>query len=194
MAKKKVTTKRVDPKLKVVHPDDPPKPKRKRKTTRKKKEPSLPEEPEPDMLNHALMSVEAGTMLRRITDVNDLLNDPVSLQTIAQMVATGASTESVEAALGLHQGMLKGWIKNGKDNPESEFGIFRRFYTQAAATARHTAEAELLKRNPAAWLDRCDLLTHEAEAEPDTVEGTAVDRSDNFIPQYGTKEFDTPDS
>jgi hypothetical protein len=112
-----------------------------------------------DVLSNALSLSILGSELRRITNVSELLHDRETLLKIAEVVAGGGSIHTAEMAIGIHPGMLKTWLQIGKTDAED--GLYRalyRFYLAAASEARRAAEASLLMRNPAKWLETCDPL------------------------------------
>ena len=96
--------------------------------------------------------------LKRVTCITELLADQQSLVQIAESAALGASISTIEMQLGLPDGLLKGWLNNGKADREGPFHVFYRFYITACAEAKLAAESSLLRKNPAAWLERCDPL------------------------------------
>lgn len=131
---------------------------------------------ERDVLSNALTLSGGGHDLKRITNVVELLEDRETLLKIAEIVGSGGSINTVEMATGLPPGLLKQWLHIGKtDDPSSHFNILYRYYLAASAEARLAAEASLLCKNPAQWLERCDPLKQlEEEAqESSTLEGKA---------------------
>ena len=131
---------------------------------------------ERDVLSNALTLSGGGHDLKRITNVVELLEDRETILHIAEIVGSGGSINTVEMAIGFPPGLLKQWLHLGKtDDPDSSFNVLYRFYLAASAEARLAAEASLLAKNPAQWLDRCDplkQLEEEAQASS-TIEGTA---------------------
>ena len=146
--------------------------------------------PEEDALTNALSLSMQGATLKRITTVMELLTDRDTCLQIAEIVGTGGSINTVEMAIGLPSGMLKQWLHIGKtDREDSPYNALYRFYLAAASEARRAAEASLLMKNPAGWLDRCDPLMQleEASKEADTLEGKAKQKETDSHVTY--REF-----
>lgn len=125
------------------------------------------------LLNTALQLGTQGMTLKRVTCITELLADQESLVQIAESAALGASISTIEMQLGLPDGILKGWLNNGKADNEGPFHVFYRFYITACAEAKLAAESSLLRKNPAAWLERCDPLNQlnpQKEEEPKPTE------------------------
>lgn len=141
---------------------------------------------EDQLLNTALQLGTQGMTLKRVTCITELLADQDSLVQIAESAALGASISTIEMQLSLPDGLLKGWLNNGKADREGPFHVFYRFYITACAEAKLAAESSLLRKNPAAWLERCDPLNQLAtQSKEETIE-------DNTIQSHVTyKEFPT---
>lgn len=141
---------------------------------------------EDQLLNTALQLGTQGMTLKRVTCITELLADQDSLVQIAESAALGASISTIEMQLSLPDGLLKGWLNNGKADSEGPFHVFYRFYITACAEAKLAAESSLLRKNPAAWLERCDPLNQLAtQSKEETIE-------ENTIQSHVTyKEFPT---
>lgn len=149
----------------------------------------LPEVPESEdqLLNTALQLGTQGMTLKRVTCITELLADQDSLVQIAESAALGASIGTIEMQLGLPDGMLKGWLNNGKADSEGPFHVFYRFYITACAEAKLAAESSLLRKSPAAWLERCDVLAQLNPQKQEEPEPT------NTVQSHVTyKEFSLP--
>lgn len=146
-------------------------------------------------VDFALSLVNDGLTVPKITEITDLLADSKSMLVIAERVSIGASVKTVEMTLGLPTGLLAGWLKNGSDdieNDESPYRLLFMFYRAAQAEAQTFAEASLLKKNPAAWLESMDVGAQLAEyrAKINTVPGTAqVSESDQQSKQPEAGEY-----
>lgn len=144
----------------------------KKKQTTKNVDPSKIEEDElPSTLDRALAMGSEGIILKRVTDISELLDDEQSLITMVQTTASGGSIETVESRLGLPSGMLLGWLANGKSDTEamreSLFATLYTLYRAALGEAQHAAELSLLAKSPAIWLDKVNpqrkIEDHAAE-------------------------------
>ena len=163
------------------------------KSKDKEREKSIPIDD--DVLANAISLSTQGSTLKRITNIRELLHDRETLLKIAEVVATGGSINTAEMAVGLPPGLLKGWLRNGKyDQEGTDYHAFYRFYLAAASEARRAAEASLLMKNPAAWLDRCDPLKEleEADQTSKTVEGSAT-KKETTETHVEYREFGTTD-
>ena len=119
-----------------------------------------------------------------ITSIDDLLSHEESLIEVAQLVASGASTSTVDLHLGLQPGMVDRWLRLGVKDREGAFRVFYLFYSKAASVARSGAESSLLAKNPDKWLEKIDVLS-QLHREADTL-GT--------LPPPGTMEGGTRSS
>ena len=145
------------------------------------------QEPDPQTvspLDHALrLSGPEGLSLTRITSVLELINVREAMTDIASRVCSGASISTIEMALGIPPGVMKGWLRNGKTaKPEDPYGAFYRFYLCAAAEAKQIAESQLLAKNPAKWLEQCEPLiqlgiNYDGD-ESKTVQGEVIEQKD----------------
>lgn len=140
-----------------------------------------------DLLNTALQLGTQGMTLKRVTCITELLADQESLVQIAESAALGASISTIEMQLGLPESMLKGWLNNGKADREGPFHIFYRFYLTACAEAKLAAESSLLRKNPAAWLERCDPLNQLNQSKLENKEPISTIES-----HVTYKEFPSP--
>lgn len=156
------------------------------KSKGRKPDPDKSLHPEEDVLTNAISVGMQGLSLKRITNVSELLHDRETLLQIAEIVGTGGSIATVEMAIGLPPGLLKGWLANGKhDRDGSHYNALYRFYLAAASEARRAAEASLLIKNPSAWLDRCDPLKQlEITEEPTPIETTAKTTSSVLYKEF----------
>lgn len=160
MAKKKHTTKNIAPATVPFKPKDP----------QEFEEDEDEEEPDPrdNALHNALKLGTQGATLKRLTCVSELLDDKGALIELAETVAAGGSIETVEMRLGLPVGMMKGWLQNGRHDRDGPFHVFYKFYLTAAAEAKLNAEASLLSKNPAKWLETCDPIRQLQSSSPET--------------------------
>ena len=146
------------------------------------------ENDEDHLLNTALQLGTQGMTLKRVTCITELLADKESLVQIAESAALGASISTIEMQLSLPDGLIKGWLNNGKADRDGPFHVFYRFYITACAEAKLTAESSLLRKNPAAWLERCDPLNQLNSQTQEEV------NDDNTLQSHVTyKEFPTDD-
>lgn len=152
MAKKRTTTKKKTT------------PRKKRETTKKIEPPSIPET-DNQTLSDALAIACEGISVKRILSIGELLEDREAMVEILTKTATGASIDTVGMSLGMPQGVLKQWLKIGEKNGDGPYRAFFEFYMKASAEARIAAEASLLIKNPAVWLDRCEPLKNLNEYE-----------------------------
>ena len=145
---------------------------------------------EDNTLQIALNIGTNGSILKRLTCINELLSDRESLIKVATLTAGGASIDTVEMSLGLPPGMLKAWLKNGKHDVEGPFREFYQFYLLASAEAKLAAESSLLVKNPAAWLDRIDPYTQlNSLEEGDAIQIAKVESSDKTITSHSGVQF-----
>lgn len=160
MAKKRATKKVVE------------KPTRKPRTKEVKELSDIPEAVITDnqTLKDAMMIACEGLSVRRLTCIADLLNDRDTLISIAEKAAAGASIDTISMMVGLDKTILKQWLKIGEKERQGPYRAFYEFYLKASAEARIAAEASLLIKNPAAWLDRCEALKQIEEYEPTEAE------------------------
>jgi len=130
---------------------------------------------EDQLLNTALQLGTQGMTLKRVTCITELLADQDSLVQIAESAALGASISTIEMQLSLPDGLLKGWLNNGKADREGPFHVFYRFYITACAEAKLAAESSLLRKNPSAWLERCDPLVQlNSQTKEETIEENTI--------------------
>ncbi len=125
------------------------------------------------LLNTCLLYPSDAAAERSSLDTGGARTLQESLVQIAESAALGASISTIEMQLGLPDGILKGWLNNGKADNEGPFHVFYRFYITACAEAKLAAESSLLRKNPAAWLERCDPLNQlnpQKEEEPKPTE------------------------
>ena len=145
--------------------------------------------PEEDVLLNAISLGSQGSMLKRLTNIHELLRDRETMLQIAEIVGTGGSIATVEMAVGLPPNMLKTWLDIGKtESQDNEYNMFYRFYLAAASEARRAAEASLLMKSPAQWLDRCDPLKQLQDAAETTEVITTTAKKQETHLEY--REFD----
>jgi len=89
-----------------------------------------------------------------IVKVTDLLKDQDKLQTIRDLVETGASIGTIEAKMQMYQGQLKRWLLKGQEKKKTPYKILYNMYRSWAAEARAAAEAQQLAKTPSQWLER----------------------------------------
>jgi len=109
-------------------------------------------------------------------NVSTFMADADKMALVEELCTTGASISTIEASLGLSQGILRKWLNKGAVEPKT---AYRRFYNLVRgwiAIARGAAEAQQLVKTPTQWLEKnssakllnepVDVISSEAPALP----------------------------
>lgn len=156
---------------------------------KKKKTDNVAKENLPNPVDAALSMVSFGKPLTPVVTIEELLNSNDILLEIAQAAAIGASISSIEMKLGFPEGMLKNWIRIGKNEQDGPFYAFFLFFQRASAEAKMHAESKVLQNNPLKWLEMMGLDTQlNIPAQPNTI--IAKTKTTTLVP----KAQDTTDS
>lgn len=181
-----------------------------KKRTPRTKKASAPAKPDTgnSILDDALSLSTMGIAVRGLKSITDLIHDRQSMLQTAEMLAAGGSVETIEMALGVDKGVIKGWLKIGKTERDGPYRAFYQFFLQASAEARLAAESSLLLKNPSSWLDRNDPIAMLEDSDNGNNESGIIDGSienpnepleetdtnsastDNLPDSYGTASFD----
>lgn len=86
--------------------------------------------------------------------IAELWKDDDTMETVTEMLRTGASLSTIEAKIGLGSGTLSRWLRKGRDQKHGVYKDFYNHFRSSIADAKHLAEAKLLERSPERWLER----------------------------------------
>lgn len=93
-------------------------------------------------------------LARKYTSPGVLMRDEDALNLVVDYAKSGASLSTIEAKVGLREGVLKEWVQKGKD---SVSGVYREFFNilrSAIADSKLVAENKMRESSPEKWLER----------------------------------------
>lgn len=134
-----------------------------------------------DQVDEALALTFSGQPFKALRTVTDLISDRDALESIAEYASSGASIDSIEMKLNLHDGVLKTWLQRGKQDRDGPYRMLYFFYMRASADARIGAEATLLSKNPDKWLEKIEA-SGQLRIEPVTeISTTFENKNEGYI-------------
>jgi hypothetical protein len=129
-----------------------------------------------------------------ITSLEDFLENEDVLIQATELIANGASSSSIEMAIGLEPGQLDQWLRIGQKERDGAFRILYLWYMRAAAVPKSNAEMSLLAKSPDKWLEKIDIQSqlNRPRDVPDDLPNNTVDGSTSTpsIPLQSYAEFD----
>lgn len=103
----------------------------------------------------ARLDLNGGELLpRRYAGPGVLMRDDEAMDVVVRYAQSGASLSTIEAKVGLREGVLKEWIEKGKD---SVSGVYRDFFNilrSAIADSKLVAESKMRDSSPERWLEK----------------------------------------
>lgn len=114
---------------------------------------------------------------KKVSRVRQLLEDEERMELLATYASSGASLATIEAAMGLKEGLLKQWSEKGKQHSAESSSPYRKVYDslrKAIAEARLVAENSLRDKNPEKWLEKNSAarVVEQVEAPTEMIVGS----------------------